>query len=69
MNSVKPQLLRNLAITRDHWDTPVRLRLIAYTRFCHQMDEALNQLVAQWDHLAAPCARKLKRRERGLRRR
>jgi hypothetical protein len=62
MNSVKPQLLRDLAITRDHWDTPVRLRLIAYTRFCQHMDDLLNQLVVQWDHLAAPCARRVKRR-------
>jgi hypothetical protein len=57
-------LLRDLPITRNHWDTPVRLRLVAYTRFCQGMDEALRELVARWAPLAAPCAREPRRSRR-----
>lgn len=56
MKSDKLQLLRDLPMTPDHWDVPVRLYVNSYAEFCRRMDRALRQLVAQWAHQAAPNA-------------
>jgi hypothetical protein len=56
MNSSQLDLVCDLPITSDHWDVPVPLEVRAYRRFCRGMDESLQELVARWLHLAAPCS-------------
>ena len=45
-----------VAITRDHWDVPVRVGLRPYVRFSLNMSRELEKLVARWAHTAAPNA-------------
>jgi hypothetical protein len=44
------------ALTRDHWDVPIRVRLVPYVAFSRLLDEELEKLVLRWQHKAAPCA-------------
>ena len=49
------------AQTREHWDVPIRVRLVPYVAFSHWLDEELDKLVLHWKDKAAPCSL-LKRR-------
>jgi hypothetical protein len=46
------------SLARDHWDVPIRVRLLSYVGFSHWMDEALGKLEDQWSDRAAPCAKR-----------
>ena len=48
-------------LARDHWDIPIRVRLVPYVAFGHWLDEELEKFVAQWQDQAAPCAMKSRR--------
>ena len=44
------------ALTRELWDVPIRVRLVSYVVFSHDLEEQLIKLVARWQDKAAPCA-------------
>jgi len=44
----KLNLLRDVAITPDHWDIPVFLQTTSYVQLCRRIDASLRQLVARW---------------------
>lgn len=56
----KPSLLSGV-LTREHWDVPIRVRLLPYVGFSHWMDKELEKLVDRWWNRAAPCAKKKRR--------
>ena len=49
------------ALTREHWDVPIRVGLVPYATFSHWLDEELEKLVLRWQDKAAPCARAKRR--------
>jgi hypothetical protein len=48
-------------LTREHWDVPIRVRLVPYVEFSQWMDGELDKLVDHWWDKAAPCAKKNRR--------
>ena len=42
------------ALTRDHWDVPIRVRLLPYVEFTAWLDEELEKLVERCGAEAAP---------------
>jgi hypothetical protein len=46
------------SLTRNHWDVPIRVRLLPYVEFSRWMDGELEKLVAQWWDHAAPAVKK-----------
>ena len=52
------------SLTREHWDVPIRVRLLPYIEFTRWIEEELEKLVARWSDKAAPCARRPSRRSR-----
>jgi hypothetical protein len=55
--------LRSGSLGRDHWDVPIRVRLLTYVEFTRWLDGELEKLVARWAGQAAPAARRRQRRE------
>jgi hypothetical protein len=49
------------ALAREHWDSPIRVRLEPFVAFNEWLDQELDKLVTRWMGKAAPCAL-LKRR-------
>jgi hypothetical protein len=49
------------SLTPDHWDVPIRVRLVPYVAFSRRLDEKLEKLVQQWLPKAAPCAKSPRR--------
>jgi hypothetical protein len=41
-------------LTRDHWDVPIRVRLLPFVAFSRVMDGQLDALVGRWHPKAAP---------------
>ena len=62
MKSEKLDFAHAVAIARDHWDVPVRVRWRPYLRFSRRLDDELRKLVARWAHTAAPGTLDLRRR-------
>jgi hypothetical protein len=58
MKTLQKQIHSTGVLARDHWDVPIRVRLVPFVEFSHWMDEALEQLIDQWWDKAAPCAKK-----------
>lgn len=52
------------SLTREHWDVPIRVRLLPYIEFTHWIEEELEKLVDRWSDKAAPCAERSGRRLR-----
>ncbi|MGO8690751.1 MAG: hypothetical protein ACLQLG_14100 [Thermoguttaceae bacterium] len=44
------------ALTRDHWDVPIRVRLLPYVEFTAWLDEELEKLVERWARKMPPRA-------------
>ena len=44
------------ALTREHWDVPIRVGLAPYVAFSRWLDGELAKLVTRWQDKAAPCA-------------
>jgi hypothetical protein len=61
MKSTPEQSTSPGSLTRDHWDVPIRVRLLPFVEFSHRLDEELESLVTQWLDKSAPCARKSER--------
>jgi hypothetical protein len=61
MNAQPQSQTPDEALTREHWDVPIRVRLVPYVAFSHWLDDELERLVQRWQGKAAPCAL-LKRR-------
>ena len=40
----------------EHWDVPIRVRLVPYVAFSRRLDGQLEKLVRQWLPKAAPCS-------------
>ena len=49
------------ALDREHWDVPIRVRLLPYVDFSRWLDGELDKLVMRWTDRAAPAV-KLTRR-------
>ncbi len=49
------------ALTREHWDVPIRVRLLPYVEFSRWLDGELDKLVTQWAGYASPSARNQRR--------
>ncbi len=62
MNSPQQESLFSEALTREHWDVPIRVRLMPYVEFTCWLDEELEKLVERWEGKAAPNARRRWRR-------
>jgi hypothetical protein len=62
MNVPQPKSAFCGALTRDHWDVPIRVRLLPYVEFSRRLDGELDKLVARWADQAAPNARQPRRR-------
>jgi hypothetical protein len=58
MSKLQPQSEFTGALTRDHWDVPIRVKLVPYVEFSRWMDRELEKLVAHWADQAAPNARR-----------
>ena len=61
MKTPQPQSEFSGSLTRDHWDVPLRVRLLPYVEFSCWLDEELEKLVARWSSLAAPKANRRRR--------
>jgi hypothetical protein len=61
MNSPQSQSEFTGALTRDHWDVPIRVRLLPYMDFSRWLDGELEKLVSEWADWAAPNARPARR--------
>ncbi|MGA2063497.1 MAG: hypothetical protein ABSG86_00930 [Thermoguttaceae bacterium] len=48
-------------LTSNHWDVPIRVRLVPYIEFGRWLDGQLEQLVRRWSARAAPAARRHRR--------
>jgi hypothetical protein len=48
MKSPQQESLFSEALTRDHWDVPIRVRLLPYVEFTAWLDEELEKLVERW---------------------
>jgi hypothetical protein len=62
MNSPQQESPFSEALTRNHWDVPIRVRLMPYVEFTCWLDEELEKLVERWAEKAAPNARQRWRR-------
>ena len=62
MNSPQQESTFSEALTREHWDVPIRVRLMPYVEFTCWLDEELEKLVERWEGKAAPNARRCRRR-------
>jgi hypothetical protein len=49
------------SLASNHWDVPIRVRLVPYVEFSHWLDAQLQQLVGRWLDRAAPAARRGRR--------
>jgi hypothetical protein len=49
------------ALTSEHWDVPIRVRLVPYVAFGQWIDRELEKLVARWIDRAAPAAQRRRR--------
>ena len=45
----------------EHWDVPIRVRLVPYLEFSRRLDGQLVKLVARWSDKAAPSANQPRR--------
>jgi hypothetical protein len=61
MNSPQQKLAFSGALTREHWDVPIRVRLVPYVEFSRWLDGELDKLVGQWAAYASPRARNQRR--------
>ncbi len=61
MKSYPQQAVPPGALPPEHWDVPIRVRLVPYVEFGRWLDEELEKLVDQWADKAAPCSRKPRR--------
>jgi hypothetical protein len=56
MNSHPQHAAGTGSLTREHWDVPIRVRLVPYVEFSRWLDAELKRLVWQWSDKAAPSA-------------
>jgi hypothetical protein len=62
MKSQSPHASPPGLLTAEHWDVPIRVRLVPYVAFGQWMDQELEKLVQRWVGKAAPCATPRERR-------
>ena len=61
MNSPQQKSEFSGALTREHWDVPIRVRLLPYVDFSRWLDMELDKLVGQWAAYASPSAKNQRR--------